>query len=83
MEKKVDYNRLDDGTSFNGWRLTDLLIKLTDDASAEFGRCECRDRTTCHHAGAANLRSIIRFVQHPEDCEDCRRIEDDRQDRSR
>lgn len=72
MTKRVDYNRLADEHSLNGWSFDRLVARLAADAASRFGKCDCTDGRVCHHAAAAGLDGIIRIVMHPDDCPECR-----------
>lgn len=73
--KRLDYNRIANEQSLNGWSFDELLVRLTADAAQQFGSCDCTNGRACHHAAAAALDGIIRFVMHPEDCPACARLQ--------
>ena len=76
--KRLDYNRMADEQSFNGWSLDELIARLASDAARQYGRCGCREKRACIHAAAAALDGIVRIVLHPDDCAECARLRDER-----
>lgn len=80
--KRLDYNRIADEQSLNGWSLDDLVARLVNDAVKQYGTCGCTNARACVHAAAAALHGLIRIVQHPDDCEDCARLRAQRESAS-
>lgn len=78
MAMRLDYNRMADEQSLSGWSFDELVARLAADAASQFGKCDCTNGRACHHAAAAALDGIIRFVKHPDDCPECARLHAER-----
>lgn len=71
---KFSWDRADEkGTSFQGWRMQELLTELLETAANT--NCEqCAPMGDCIHNAARAVLSLKRIVEHPPDCPDCKRI---------
>ena len=76
--KLLDYNRMSDEQSFNGWSFDELIASLASEAARQYGQCGCTNPRACRHAAAAALDGIMRIALHPDDCPDCARLKGER-----
>lgn len=76
---RLDWNKIDDCQSLNGWRLSRLIKAMLPHYVEQYGRCGCDEPHLCVHAGAASLDGMLRIIEHPPDCPDCARIARERE----
>ena len=63
----------ENGNSFQGWRMDELIVRLLEDAAAE--ECDqCAPMGDCIHNAARAVLALKRIIEHPPDCLDCKRI---------
>ena len=73
--KRIDWNAISD-TSLQGYRFGDLVRAWAKRSADE--ECEHCAVGDCEHNAARTLLALLRIVDHPDDCEECRRIHEER-----